>query len=268
MKMRYSEDSKLLFKTIEGNGPPLVLVHGSWGDHHNWDLVAPKLGKSFRVTRYDRRGHSQSIETGPQGVKEDLEDLASLIEVDGKAHVVGNSFGALLSIKLAAERPELFETLIVHEPPLVSLLEKSPLLDMAGEKMRAVAELLRAGKMEEGARTFVETVGFGPGVWQILPEQQRQTYIANARTWLDEYEDPNAFTIDLQALARFDKPALLTMGNQSPPIFKPILEKIHQTLPKSELVQLKGVGHVPHITRPDDWVNRVTEFVRRASGSA
>ena len=36
----------------------VVLVHGSWGDHHNWDAVAPMLARSFRVLTYDRRGHS------------------------------------------------------------------------------------------------------------------------------------------------------------------------------------------------------------------
>ena len=30
-------------------GPPLILVHGSWASHHNWDLVAPRLAESFRV---------------------------------------------------------------------------------------------------------------------------------------------------------------------------------------------------------------------------
>ena len=32
---------------------PLVLVHGSWGDHHNWDMVVGELSKTFRVLTYD-----------------------------------------------------------------------------------------------------------------------------------------------------------------------------------------------------------------------
>ena len=42
------------------SGDALVLVHGSWGDHHNWDRVVPQLAQSLQVLTYDRRGHSQS----------------------------------------------------------------------------------------------------------------------------------------------------------------------------------------------------------------
>ena len=45
---------------VVGSGEPLVLVHGSWGDHHNWDLLVPLLVDRFQVVAYDRRGHSDS----------------------------------------------------------------------------------------------------------------------------------------------------------------------------------------------------------------
>ncbi len=249
---------------LEGEGEPIALVHGSWGDHHNWDLVAPKLARSFRVLRYDRRGHSESTFDGPQYVKEDLADLAGLIRhFDlAPAHVVGNSFGGTLVLKLAAKEPTLFRTLTVHEPPIVGLLEGDPLLEAAGARMRAVADLLRIGEMEAGAKLFVETVGLGPGAWDELPQLQKDTFVRNARTWLDEIDDPETFTIDLDGLGRFDKPALLTAGDKSPPIFAPILEKIHAAMPTSRAMTIAGVGHVPHITRPDDWVDRVTRFAR------
>jgi pimeloyl-ACP methyl ester carboxylesterase len=63
------------------SGDPLVLVHGSWGNHHNWDVVVPGLSRSFRVLTYDRRGHSQSERPTRTGsVLEDVADLAALIE--------------------------------------------------------------------------------------------------------------------------------------------------------------------------------------------
>ena len=100
---------------------PLVLVHGSWDSHHDWDLVVPRLADSFRVLTYDRRGHSESERpTGQESVREDVADLAALIEHLGlaPAWVVGNSFGASIILRLAGERPELFRGLIGHEPPL------------------------------------------------------------------------------------------------------------------------------------------------------
>jgi pimeloyl-ACP methyl ester carboxylesterase len=53
-------NSVALYYEITGSGEPMVLVHGSWGDHHNWDTVVPLLSNSFQVVTFDRRGHSQS----------------------------------------------------------------------------------------------------------------------------------------------------------------------------------------------------------------
>src|SRR6266478_5082426 len=92
------------------HGAPVVLVHGSWGDHHNWDPVVPGLARTFRVLTYDRRGHSQSERVTSQGsVDDDVADLAALITTShlAPAHVVGNSFGAIISLKLALVRPDL-----------------------------------------------------------------------------------------------------------------------------------------------------------------
>src|SRR6478672_10126127 len=91
-------------------GAPLVLVHGSWGDHHNWDAVVPGLARSFRVFTYDRRGHSQSERLPTQGgIEEDVADLAALITTSelAPAHVAGNSFGAAITLKCAAAHPQL-----------------------------------------------------------------------------------------------------------------------------------------------------------------
>src|SRR5438105_3899809 len=56
-----------LYYQSRGSGEPLVLVHGSWGDHHNWDPVVAALAESFRVVAYDRRGHSASERPAGQG---------------------------------------------------------------------------------------------------------------------------------------------------------------------------------------------------------
>ena len=42
---------RLRYEVAGRESVPLVLVHGSWGSHHGWDLVVPGLGESFRVAR-------------------------------------------------------------------------------------------------------------------------------------------------------------------------------------------------------------------------
>ena len=104
-----------------GRGEPLVLVHGSWGSHHNWDPVVPGLSAHHRVVSYDRRGHSESERPAGQGTfAEDVADLAALVETldVAPAWVVGNSVGAVITLQLAAARPDLLRGVIVHEPPL------------------------------------------------------------------------------------------------------------------------------------------------------
>lgn len=107
-----------LYYELSGSGDPLVLVHGSWVDHTSWQLVVPDLARSFRVLAYDRRGYSLSERPLGQGSRrEDEEDLAALVEaLDlAPAHVVANSFGGSIALGLAARRPDLFRSLIVHE---------------------------------------------------------------------------------------------------------------------------------------------------------
>ena len=255
---------QLFWEQTGHHGVPLVLVHGSWGDHHNWDGVVPALARTFRVLTYDRRGHSQSERVTTQGsVEEDVADLAALMTSQHltPAHVVGNSFGALIALKLAVKQPDLFASLTIHEPPLTGLLGNDPAVSAVQQRIGAVIETLQSGKTELGARQFVETVALGPGMWEKLPPEMRQTFVFNAPTWLDEMNESSAFTLDLAGLTTFTQPALITQGDQGPPFFGAILNKIVEMLPHAQRHTFRGAGHVPHLTHPDDFVTVVASFV-------
>ena len=245
---------------VAGSGEPLVLVHGSWGDHHNWDALAPLLTDRFEVLTYDRRGHSDSETPAGQGsVKDDAADLAALIELlgHGPAHVVGNSFGGAISLRCAARNPELVRTLTVHEPPLLMLLADdpvtAPVVEAVGQRIGAVVELLTTGENAKGAEQFVEQIALGPGEWANLPPEAQQTFIGNATTWLDEANDPDALTIDLASLSDYTGPALLTQGSESPPFFALVLDKIAATLAQAQRLTIEGAAHVPHMSHPQEY---------------
>ncbi len=252
------------------SGAPLVLVHGSWGDHHNWDSVVGPLARSFRVFTYDRRGHSQSEGPATQGsIDEDAEDLASFITSNrlAPAHVAGNSFGAAITLKLAASQPTLLQTITVHEPPLLGMLQGEPMLAPLGEWIAAVVERLKAGDMERGAELFVERA-LGPGTWNKLPPEMRRTFVFNAPTFLDEQQQPeNAMTVDLARLSAFDRAALVTRGGQSPPFYALILDKIVLALPSARRHVFAAGGHVPHVSHPDEYASVVTRFLRENGGA-
>lgn len=258
---------------VSGTGEvPLVLVHGSWGSHHNWDLVVPRLAESFRVLTYDRRGHSESERPTAQGnVREDVADLAALIEQLKVAPtwVAGNSFGASITLRLAGERPDLLRGIIAHEPPLFSLLVDdpavAPMLEEVGNRIGGVVERIASGDHAGAAEQFVETVALGPGTWAQLPSDLQQTFIENAPTFLDEASDPEQLAFDLEWIGGFLRPVLLTTGDQSPPTFAPVVAKLAEVLPSAEVVTFPGAGHVPHTTHPDAYVESIMAFTHKHS---
>jgi pimeloyl-ACP methyl ester carboxylesterase len=264
-----------LYYELSGSGEPLVLVHGSWGDHHNWDPVVASLSESFRVLAYDRRGHSASERPAGQGsVFEDADDLAALIdELElAPAHIAGNSFGAVVVLRAAIRSPEVFRSLIAHEPPLFPLLagtELEPALEEVQRRIAAVVGPLEAGDHEGAARLFADTIAFGPGAWdQQLTSEMRDVFITNAPTWLDEVHDPDALQMDLEALGGFDGPALLTSGTESAPFFAPVVDMVAERLPRSERVTIEGADHVPHISVPERYVELVRTFAQAEQSGA
>jgi pimeloyl-ACP methyl ester carboxylesterase len=257
-----------LYYESVGTGEPLVFVHGSWDDHHAWDAVVPLLAGSFKVISFDRRGHSQSDAPSLAGsISDDMADLAALIESVGPApaHVAGNSFGACITLRLATERPDLFRSVILHEPPFLPLLAGDPqvesVLEESGRRIGAVVERVVSGDHPGAARQFVEEVALGPGQWDVLPPEVQQIFITNAPTFVDEMQEgPAALSIDLDALASMKRPTLLTGGDQSPPFFPLILSKLANALPAADQRVIAGAGHIPHATHPVEYAEMVKGF--------
>ena len=248
------------------SGSPVVMVHGSWVDHRTWDLVAPRFAETRVVISYDRRGHSQSERPASQStVHDDVADLAALIEHwdFAPAHLVGNSFGGSICLRLAAQRPELIRSLVVHEPPLFDIAAQDPAMAWIPQAFRdhvgPVVECLNAGDMVGGARRFVGDAG--PAGWDEMPPDVRETFITNAPTFLEESCDPDWLDLDLEPLKAFARPALITHGDMSIPIFAPIAQRIADGIPAASRHTFNRAGHAPHQTHPDDFVRVVSSFI-------
>jgi pimeloyl-ACP methyl ester carboxylesterase len=267
---RIRADGVHLFYETAGEGEPLVLVHGGWGDHTSWRLVVPEFARSYQAVVYDRRGHSQSEGSARADViRAHEEDLGALIEQLGiaPARVVGSSIGGAIALRLGGTRPKLFRSICAHEPPSLEVLRGDPETEALYEdqvaKLRAVEQQLAGGDTEEGARLFFETIAFGPGAWEQLPEQSRRTFVANAPMFLAEMRDPEQLRIDLQGLARFPHPTLLTNGDNSKPEFPAVVAKLARVMPRAERRTIVGAGHVPQLTHPADYVRITLEFLSR-----
>lgn len=253
-----------------GAGEPLVLVHGSWVDGRVWDSVVPLLSGAFEVVAYDRRGHSlSSCPPGQGSVRDDVDDLAALIDflALGPAHVAGASWGGSIALRLAAARPELLRTLTVHEPPLFDLLYAEdpdlPELTELRARLATVAALIESGDLEGAARLYFDQVAETPGGWAGLDRWQRSTLLSNALTYLDQCGDPDALGIEVDDLAAFGGPVLVTHGNRRPPFFKHIVEMVVAVMPGARSEVIPGTAHDPQVTDPGAYARAIKEFAGR-----
>jgi len=259
-----------LYYQGQGAGPGVIFVHGSWIDHTTWAAVVGLLASQYRTVTYDRRGHSRSERSSEQGsAEQDAADLIALVErLDlAPVFVVGNSLGGLIALRAAATRPDLLRGMSIHEPPGLALLadqpQMRPMLEGVGERISAVRVVLEDGKDAEAAEQFAETVALGPGVWKQLPPDRQATWVENAPTYLDELRDPDGLNVDLDALSGYAQPVLLTQGDQSPPLFAPVLDRLQTVLPHAERHTYVGAGHIPHVTHASEFAAVVAERAAR-----
>jgi pimeloyl-ACP methyl ester carboxylesterase len=260
-----------LYYELHGDGEPLALVHGSWGDATGWGFVVPALATSFRVLVYDRRGHSRSERPEAQGsVDEDGDDLAALLEtLDlAPAHAVTSSYGGNVALRLATRRQDVFRSLSCHEPPLWSLLEgdaESEEMLQQARTLETVGRRIADGDHEGAAQQFVEELAVGPGGWEELPDAMRAIFVQNAPTFLDELRDPEQVRIDEGALARVGVPVRLTNGSASSPTFPRVIDRLVELIPDATRETIEGAAHLPQLQAPERYVEVTTRAVQEAA---
>ncbi len=100
----------------QGQGDPILLIHGLGSSTDDWELQVAALRESFTVVTYDVRGHGQTGKPGgAYSVAQFARDAALLIEHLALApvHVIGLSMGGMIAFQLAADRPDLVRSLII-----------------------------------------------------------------------------------------------------------------------------------------------------------
>lgn len=91
-----------IFFHVQGNGPPLVLIHGAWASHEWWKEQIKGLSASYRVYAMDLRGHGLSCNLeGPSSIEEFSRDLQSLILSENieRPVLVGWSMGGFIAMR-------------------------------------------------------------------------------------------------------------------------------------------------------------------------
>ena len=109
----FNSDSVKIFYTVEGEGEPIVLIHGFTSTaQRNFGApgIAGALASSFKVISIDNRGHGSSGKPHDQSAygTQMVEDVINLLNHLGieKSNVVGYSMGAMIAHKLVTKYPE------------------------------------------------------------------------------------------------------------------------------------------------------------------
>ena len=137
-----------------GEGPPLVLVHGTAVNHGRWSPVLPAFEECFTVYSIDRRGHGGSGDGHGYANEREFEYVAAVIDsIREPVNLLGHSYGALLALE-AALLTRNIRKLVLYDPG-IEAADKEIYPHEVIERLEA---LLRAGDRDEVVATTMREV--------------------------------------------------------------------------------------------------------------
>jgi pimeloyl-ACP methyl ester carboxylesterase len=251
----YAPDGTLIGAWRSGNGPPMVLVHGSADDHTAWDLVAPRLAMRFEVYAVDRRGRGGSPWSGPvYMIEQEFDDVAAFVDSTGTpTWLFGHGYGADVAIG-AALRTRNLAGLILYEPaPGIPTVDPAILV----EAERRISD----GDADGALTLLLSSV--------LLLDDQAVADLRAHPGWAASLAMVETMPRELRAEEAWQPrgyndlvlPTLLLVGSASPDWARRWTSMAQSAVPNSRLLELDGQGHLALTTAPDRVAEAVTDFV-------
>ncbi len=267
-----------------GSGPTVVLVHGSVSDLRTWRGAQQALADRFRTVAYSRRYHwpNEPIPPGADySMREHVDDLREVVCAQGgePVHLIGHSYGAFLCLLLAIREPRLVRSMVLAEPPAVTLFVSVPptpaeLLGLLLRRPRTGAAIMRFAATGWGpAQAAAERddmdqalAVFGPATlgraaYEALSAERRQQVHDNLIR--AEFVGSGFAPLAEADVRRVTTPTLLVRGEHSPPMFGRVTAHLDKLLPDSAQVTLADASHITHEDNPAAYVAAVSGFMAR-----
>ena len=250
--------------TIEGEGPVVTLSHSLGCNLSMWDDQARALKGSYRVLRYDTRGHGQtSAPPGPYTLEQMADDLYGLLTGLGitETHFVGISMGGMIGQVFALKHPQMLRSLVLCDttsryPPDIWSAWEERILTVVARGMEPMVEptLLR---------------------WFTAPfRKQRRDVMAQVRAMLRN-TPPKGYIGCCHAIPRINTterlrevrcPALVIVGEDDSATPVAMARTIHAALPLAELAILPSASHLSNLERPEEFNRLLLGFLDKVTG--
>lgn len=257
-----SADGTSIAVWAEGNGPPLVLVHGGLSDHTTDRPFIDELRGTVTTFAMDRRGRGASGDGPDYAIEREFEDVAAVVDAvatrTGQAvSVWGHSYGADCAMG-AAGRTDNIARLVLYEPGLAftcsdsvrAAIEAVDAAVAAGDLEGALVTALRGVvELTEDEIAFVRSNPAWPARLAAVPVLPREI-----RAEVDWAYQPGQFDT-VQA------PTLLLAGADSPPAQQEATQRAAAAIPDARVRTLDGHSHIAHRVDPAMVAAIVCEFV-------
>jgi pimeloyl-ACP methyl ester carboxylesterase len=253
-----------------GSGPGVVCLHANASASAQWRGLLDLLAPSFRVFAPDEYDAGRSPSWPSEtviGLRDEAELIEPVLQRAGEpVRLVGHSYGGAIALIAALANPRRVRAMALYEPTLFALIdaEKSPPNDADGIR-NAVAQAaasLALGDRDAAAQCFID-YWMGQGAWERMPQERRlpiAASIRNVHRWEHAlFKEPTPAA----AFRALDMPVLYMIGRRSTASALGVARILRRALPRVEVVEFEGLGHMGPVTQPDKVNAAIEGFLKR-----
>ncbi len=258
-----SRDGTPIALFASGSGRPLLLVHGTAGDHTTFRVLGPRLADTFAIAALDRRGRGASGDTLPYSIEREFEDVAVATErlaaeTGEPVAVLGHSYGGRCALGAALLTAAIDRVICYEGAPAAPDRSYHP----PGFDKRLRGRLDADGPAGLLATFMTEIVGMTTtelDAYRANPVWHMR--VAAAGTIPRELLAEATPAASLDALGLVRQPVLQLLGSASLPVFRDATVALGSRLVDGRIVEIDGAKHAAHHTHPDAVVAAVRAFL-------
>lgn len=252
----------MLYSKIEGEGKPLLILHGFLGMSDNWKTLAGQMAsEGFQLHILDLRNHGRSFHSDEFTYEAMVKDVLEYCQTNNldKVSILGHSMGGKVAMFFATTYPEKVEKLIVadigpkyYRPHHQDIMAGLNAVDLTQKPDRSqVEEILKEYVSDFGTRQFLMK-----SLYWIEPVQLAFRF--NLPVFNEQIDNIGKA---LPENAVFEKPTLFLRGGNSNYIKDEDFETIKHHFPNSEIKTIPNAGHWLHAENPKDFYSESIQYL-------